>query len=112
MIPTLAIAIDSPLMQMFGFIAAGFAGAVGGYLLGTNLGSTGKSPPLAATVRRARERLASAATSLEKASAKLTSSGSSDLAGTPLVLSRRITEASAALGTVEHKTKRGREGSA
>ena len=112
MIPVLALDLGSPLMLMFGMAAAAVMGGVAGYVLGTTLGRTPPETPLPTTVRLTRERLASVVSDLEKASKALNASQRSDLAGSALVLGRRASDASSRLGSIEHRAKRGKEGSA
>ena len=112
MIPVLALDMGSPLMLMFGMVAAAVTGGVAGYVVGTTMGRTPPETPLPATIRLTRERLAAAVSDLEKASSTLNASRRGELAGTAMVLGRRVTEFSGHLGTIGHKAKRSKEGSA
>lgn len=105
MTPTLALAVGGPLMLMLGIMIALLAGAAGGFVLGTQLGRASPATPLPTTIRLARDELAATVTRLEKASAKLNAAQRSDLAGAALVVGRRVTDVSSALGALGHKTK-------
>lgn len=108
----LALSMGDPLMLMFGIMIALALGCAGGYLLGTALGRTRPATPLPATVQATREHLASTCASLEKASTKLNAAHRSELAGTALVLARRLSDLSTQLGSIGHKARRQQEGSA
>lgn len=111
MIFILAMNMNDPLMLMFGIMVTAVLGCAAGYFVGTSLGATRAPTPLPTTVRVTRERLSSTISQLEKASTKLNEAQRSELAGTALVLSRRVGELSSALGSIGHKAKR-QEGSA
>ncbi|MHB8603769.1 MAG: hypothetical protein ACYDCK_00835 [Thermoplasmatota archaeon] len=91
---------------MFGIMAAAAAGGVAGYFAGTTIGQTRPATPLHTTIRLTRDQLAATATQLEKASEKLNASQRGDLAGSALVVGRRITELTNSLGRLDHKAKK------
>lgn len=111
MIDTLALTMGGPLMLLFGIIAAAVLGCAAGFVMGTTMGRTRPATPLPTTLRVTRETLATTTTQLEKASARLNTARRSDLAGSALILGRRIAELSAGLGALERKTKHAKEAS-
>lgn len=111
MITTLALTLGGPLMLLFGIMMAAVAGLAGGYLMGVNLGKTRPETPLPTTIRLTRDLLANTTGDLEKASKKLNEAQRPELAGSTLVLARRLSELSSALGRIGHKAKH-EEGSA
>lgn len=112
MTPILALTLGGPLMLIFGIMVALVVGSAGGYVLGTSIGKTRPETPLPTTIRLTREQLASTCTHLEKASGKLNNAERSERAGAALVLERRLSELSSSLGTIGHKAKRSKGGSA
>lgn len=110
MIPVLAISLGGPMGLMFGVIVTAALGCAGGYVIGSALGRTSAGTPLSTTLRLSRERLASATAHLEKASTKLNVSRQADLAGSALVLRRRIADLSGQLGRIEHAAQKSKEG--
>lgn len=108
----LALSLNSPMMLMFGIVAAAALGGAAGLAIGTTMGRTPPETPLSTTLRLTRERLASSVARIEKASSALNSAHKSDLAGTGLVLGRRLSEFSSRLGGIQHKSKRKQGGTA
>ena len=112
MTPILAMSMTDPLMLMFGILITAVLGCAAGFFLGTSMGATRPATPLPTTIQVTRERLTSTVTQLEKASTRLNEAQRSELAGTALVVSRRISELSSKLGSLGAKTRREQEGSA
>ena len=111
MTPILALSMGGPLMLMFGIMIALALGCAAGYVLGTALGRTRPATPLPATIQLTREHLNSTGAHLEKASSKLNKAERSEMAGTALVLARRLADLSTQLGRIGHKARREQEGS-
>lgn len=103
MMMTLALTLNGPLVILMGIMIALVAGAVGGYLMGTQMGKTKPETPLPTTVRLTRDLLAQANGDLEKASRKLTDAQRPELAGSAIVVSRRLEELSSAVGKIGRK---------
>lgn len=110
MITVLAIELGDPLMLMFGIMAAAAAGGAAGYVFGIGLGRTRPSTPLPTTIKLTRDQIAAASQQVEKASQKLQASQRSELAGSALVVGRRLADMTSALGRIGHKASK--EGSA
>ena len=107
MITVLALDLSDPMTLMFGVMITVVLGCGAGYVLGTSLGKTGSNVELPTAIRLSRDRLASTSARLESASSTLTRSQRPELAGKALVLARRVSELSTALGSIEHKAKKG-----
>lgn len=105
MIITLALTMNGPLMILLGLMVALVAGAAGGYIMGNMLGKTKPETPLPTTVRLTRDLLAQTSTELEKASRKLTDAQRPELAGSAIVVSRRVEELSSAIGRLGRKAR-------
>lgn len=110
MIPVLAMDLGDPLMLMFGIMASAAGGGAAGYVFGLGLGRTRPSTPLPTTIKLTREQIAAASQQVEKASEKLQAADRSELAGSALVVGRRLSDMTASLGRIGHKA--GKEGSA
>lgn len=110
MIPALALNMTDPLPLMLGIIVTTVVGCGAGFVLGTSVGKTDGTSTLPSTIQQTRDRLSSARERLEKASTELNNAQRSDLAGSALVLARRISEVSTQLGRTQRKARQ--EGSA
>lgn len=98
--------LGDPLTVMLGIVVAAALGGAFGFFAGTSLGRTRVETPLATTIELTREQLTASRLGVEKASDALARANANELAGSAMLVSRRLTELGTALARVGHKAKR------
>jgi hypothetical protein len=112
MIALLVVDAGAPLTLLFGIILTVVLGGAAGYFVGTLVGRTEGASDFAASLRLARERLVGAVGALERTAQGLDAAARADLAGSALVLRRKVEETANAIGTIERHVAKKTEGKA